>query len=102
MAIVMAHDIAWKLIHTLGLNDQFVGKVIIKIEPDSVVEIEVTHFMTDEQSKKLIEIAKNYYLVERPKPPVFPPDRKIIHNEKELDKELDNIKKRLDGKNKNK
>lgn len=75
MAIITTRDIAWEFIHALGLKDQFVGKVTIIMKPNDVVEVEVTHFMTEEQSEKIIEVAKRYYLVEKPIPPTFPPDR---------------------------
>jgi hypothetical protein len=76
MAVIMAHDIAIELLHSLGLQDQFVGSVTIEMNPGEIVVVKVTHFMTEEQSYKLKEMVKEYYLVERPKPPTFPEDRK--------------------------
>jgi hypothetical protein len=75
MAILLSNDLAWKFIHALGLNDQFIGSVTITMNPNDVVKVHVTHFMTEEQSEKILELVKHYYLVEIPEPPVFPPDR---------------------------
>jgi len=65
MAVVMAHDIAIQLLHTLGLNDKFVGSVVIEINPNEIVMVKVVHFMTEKQGHKLIEMVKEYYLVEK-------------------------------------
>jgi hypothetical protein len=79
---IYSSDIAIRLLQAFDLNFEFVGEITIVMKPNDVVKINITHYMMEHQAEKLIEVMKEYRLIEKPEPPTFPELREYGTNKK--------------------
>jgi hypothetical protein len=77
---IYSGEIAGRLLQAFGLNFEFVGEITIIMKPNEVVKINITHYMMEKQAEKLIEVMKEYRLVEKSIPPTFPEPREYGKN----------------------